>query len=97
MRTEARATDAAEGRIHLADLELADRPDRSRIGHVESENAGMCTPAPRRLLVRALCLVFLIDRKCDAAALDAVLHRHRRVRRLRAQRMIIVTTDALGL
>src|SRR4030095_11982808 len=43
---EARAADAAERRIHLADLELADRLDHGRVGDVEGENAGMRAPAP---------------------------------------------------
>src|SRR5262249_22887933 len=83
MRAEARAADAAERRIHLAHLELADRPDRGRVGDIERQDAGVRAPAPRFLLARALRLVLLIDRNRDAAALDAVLERHHGVSRLR--------------
>src|SRR5437868_6413235 len=87
VRAEARAADAAERRIHLADLELTDGLDRGRVGDVEGENAGVRAPAPGAFLVRALRLVFLIDRKRDAAALDEVFHLHRGMRRITDARM----------
>src|SRR5262249_54850573 len=60
MRPEARAAGAAERRIHLAHLELAERPDGGRITHVEGENAGMRAAAPRLLFAGALGLILLV-------------------------------------
>src|SRR5258706_1854753 len=50
----------------------------------------MRAPAPRCFLACALRLVFLVDRKRDAPAADAIRHRHHRMGRLRKQRMVIV-------
>ena len=50
----------------------------------------MRAPAPRCFLACALRLVFLVDRKRDAPAADAIRHRHHGMGRLRKQRMVIV-------
>src|SRR3954471_14751531 len=91
---EARAARAAEGRVELTDLKLRERLDGAEIADVEGQQARMRASAPRLLLVRALRLVLLVDRKRDAAAADAIRHRHHRVSRLRKQWMVIVGAGA---
>ena len=61
---------AAERRIELAHLELAERLDVGEIGHVEGRDAGMRPAAARLFLARALRLVLLVDRERDAPAAD---------------------------
>src|SRR4051794_30918209 len=53
--------------------------------------------APRAFLVRALRLVLLVDRKRDALAIDRLRDRHRGMRRLRKQWVIIVAAPRLRL
>src|SRR5262249_28321650 len=91
MRAEAGAARAAERRIELAPLELPERLDGAEVADIEGQKARMRAPAPRLLLARAQRLVLLVDRYRDAAAADAARHRHHGVRRLRKQRMIIVS------
>src|SRR3954467_4338300 len=91
---EARAARAAEGRVELTDLKLRERLDGAEIADVEGQQARMRASAPRLLLVRALRLVLLVDRKRNAAAADAIRHRHHRVSRFRKQRMVIVGAGA---
>src|SRR5437870_1285132 len=96
VRPEAGAARAAEGRIELAHLELSERLDGAEIADIESQQARMRAPASRLLLVRAQRLVLLVDRNGDAAAADAVRHRHHGMRRLRKQRMVVVGPGAFG-
>src|SRR5262249_25699772 len=65
VRAEACARRAAERRIELAHLELADRLDVGKIGDIERQNARVRAAAPRFLLAGALRLVFLVDRERD--------------------------------
>src|SRR5262245_23960588 len=95
VRAEAGAARAAERRIKLAHLELRERLDGAEIADIEGQQAGMRAPTPRLFLARALRLVFLVDRERDAAAADALRHRHHGMGRLGKQRMIVVGSDTL--
>src|SRR5205807_8486735 len=61
MRAEARAADAAERRVELADLELRQRLDGGEIADVEGQEARMRASAPRLLLGLAQRLVLFVD------------------------------------